>query len=64
MEIKLLQSSESDGDWYKVFAGDKCKACICIRTGEEDKALQSAFRIFNFYVENKGYDKLIKSETV
>jgi hypothetical protein len=62
MKIQLIETKESDGDWYKVYVNGNVKSCICknskIRTEEE--SLKRAEEIFQFYYENDGKDKVIK----
>jgi hypothetical protein len=61
MIIKIIETKESDGNWYKVYADDTCKACIRIDNKEEGEALERITEIFDFWVENKGESKIIKS---
>jgi hypothetical protein len=61
MTITLIQTKETDGDWYKVKVDDYTKACIGIYPGREETAYLRALEIFTFLVENKGEAKVIKS---
>jgi hypothetical protein len=64
MKIKLIQTKESDGNWYKIYADADCKACFKIYEGEEIKSFKRAMEVFDFLLENKGGVKVIKEETV
>lgn len=64
MEIKLIQTVESDGNWYKVYVGEQIKACVKIYPDKEGEAFNRAKEIFDFYVENKGEEKVILTETI
>lgn len=63
MKIQLIQTAESDGNWLKVKVDSSTKACISISRGIEE-AMSRAKQIFDFYVENKGQDKVIEEVEV
>jgi hypothetical protein len=64
MKIKLIQTKESDGNWYKIYTDDTCQSCVKINEGDEDKSLLRATEIFDFLQENKGRSKLIKEVVI
>lgn len=61
MLIELIKTKESDGDWFKIRVDGHTKTCLGIRGEKEVETAKRAEEIFNFYVENKGNDQIIKS---
>ena len=64
MTIELIQTKESDGDWYKVKLDGNFKACVKIYPDDNGKALERATAIYDFIKESKGDFKVIKSEVI
>lgn len=60
MKIQLIETMESDGNWLKVKVDNLTKACICVDLRSREEALEKAEKIYQFYVNNNGMDKIIK----
>jgi hypothetical protein len=65
MEIKIVKTKEADGDWFKVKVDESTIACLEFgKYCKEEDALKRAEEIYDFWVQNKGREEVIKSETV
>ena len=62
MKIQIIESAESDGNWYKVYLDGNLQSChkkdTTYRSNED--ALHEAERVFNFILENGANQKVIK----
>jgi predicted RNase H-like HicB family nuclease len=65
MKIELVKTKEADGDWFKIKVDGSTQQCIGFgKYITEEEALKRAEEIYEFYVQNKGNEEVLMSETV
>jgi hypothetical protein len=65
MKIELVKTKEADGDWFKIKINGSTEACIGFgKYITEEVALKRAEEIYDFWIQNKGKEEVIKSDTV